>query len=103
MINGSVKTICVHGAVECVNDDCKAARCGHTIRGWGDNAALAIAITGYSNLVSRPGEIWRKDFAAFRAQIDFQDRDTNPSTSDSTGTNVGQCRHLAAMPQGPGQ
>ncbi|KAG0316071.1 hypothetical protein BGZ97_007464 [Linnemannia gamsii] len=53
LVDGSVKTVRVHGAVECVNRDCEAAQCGYTIRGRDDNAAVAIAIAGYSNLTSR--------------------------------------------------
>jgi hypothetical protein len=49
LVDGSVKTVRVHGAVECVNRDCEAAQCGYTIRGRDDNAAVAIAIAGYSN------------------------------------------------------
>ncbi|KAF9540335.1 hypothetical protein EC957_004375 [Mortierella hygrophila] len=46
LINGRIKTIRVHGAVECVINDCESVRCGHTIRGWGDSATV---VAGYSN------------------------------------------------------
>lgn len=73
-----------------MNDDREAVRYGHTIRGQDDNAAVTIAIAGYSNPISRQalqfGE--SRTLLSFEPSIDSQDRDPTPSTSDFTGTYV---------------
>lgn len=50
-IGGKVKTVSVHGAIECVNPDCPSVKCGYTIRPRDPHAAVAIAIAGASVLL----------------------------------------------------
>lgn len=49
---GIMKLVRVNGAVECTNPKCISYRCGYTIRGRDANAAMNIAISGYSQLTS---------------------------------------------------
>ncbi|KAH7030287.1 hypothetical protein BKA57DRAFT_541270 [Linnemannia elongata] len=109
IINGSVKTVRVHGAVECVNNDCEAVQCGHTIRGRDDNAAVAIAIAGYSNLVSRDRLTSgvRRTLPPFEPRLIPKIATPTPSTSESTGTIIDSegisSGASSRCPQGPGQ
>jgi hypothetical protein len=43
LINGSIKTVRINSTVKCINIDCEAVKCGYTVRGRDDNAAVAIA------------------------------------------------------------
>ena len=52
MREGKMKLVRLNGAVECTNSQCISHRCGYTIRGRDNNAALNIAIAGYSQLTS---------------------------------------------------
>ena len=52
VINGNVKTVKVHGAVECVNPSCDSFKCGYTIKSRDPHASVCIAIAGASCLLS---------------------------------------------------
>ena len=52
MREGKMKLVRLNGAVECTNSQCISHRCGYTIRGRDNNAALNIAIAGYFQLTS---------------------------------------------------
>jgi len=54
LVNGKVKIVKVHGAVECVNPACDSFKCGYTIKPRDPHASVCIAIAGASNLLSSP-------------------------------------------------
>ncbi|GJJ78521.1 hypothetical protein EMPS_10880 [Entomortierella parvispora] len=52
MKKGTMKLVRLNGAVECTNPECISHRCGYTIRGRDQNAALNIAVAGYTQLTT---------------------------------------------------
>ena len=51
IVKGTIQTVRVKGAQECVNPDCESVRRGHTIRARDTNSAAAIAIAGASTIL----------------------------------------------------
>jgi hypothetical protein len=51
-IGDKIKTIRVHGALECVNPECSSFKAGYTIKPRDSQAALCIAIAGASCLLN---------------------------------------------------
>jgi hypothetical protein len=86
---GKTRIVRVNGAVECTNNRCVSYRAGYCIRGRDANAALNIAIAGYSQLVSQ-----RRDtlppFSPKRPRSQFL------TTSSLTGDNTSDC--ISSMP-----
>ena len=101
LINGKIKTVKVHGAVECVNPSCISVQCGYTIKSRDPHAckklrlnllsfnyiflnytffkisAVAIAISGASNLLTSPRATLAPFSKAYRRPLDT----INPSPS----------------------
>ncbi|KAK3825497.1 MAG: hypothetical protein J3Q66DRAFT_278143 [Benniella sp.] len=50
LINGEIKTVRVHGALECTNPACPSFQEGYTIKPRDPHAAVAIALAGISAL-----------------------------------------------------
>lgn len=68
LINGEIKTVRVHGALECINPACPSFQEGYTIKPRDPHAAVAIALAGISAL-SNPQRIPIAPFSrTFRAE-----------------------------------
>ncbi|KAF9109796.1 hypothetical protein BGX27_007170 [Mortierella sp. AM989] len=52
LVHGEMKSVSVHGTVECVNPDCMSFRVGYTIKARDTHSAVAIAVSGSSILFS---------------------------------------------------
>ncbi|KAF9578965.1 hypothetical protein BGW38_004979 [Lunasporangiospora selenospora] len=80
VIRGEVKTVKVHGAVECVNPKCPSLKCGYSIRPRDVHSAVAIAIAGASNLLSPE----RATLTPFKRQL--RPLGVNPTTKNTSQT-----------------
>ncbi|KAF9557979.1 hypothetical protein EC968_007327 [Mortierella alpina] len=91
-INGKVKSVSVHGAVECLNRNCDSFKAGRTIKPRDVNAAMCIGIAGGSTLLSPHHHTLAPFCATARPRVNLNtintshcrlDRSTASSTSGS--------------------
>ncbi|KAF9201042.1 hypothetical protein BGZ49_008726 [Haplosporangium sp. Z 27] len=86
LVDGRVKTVSVHGTVECINPDCISFKCGYSIKPRDAHAAVAIAISGASRLFDSD----RMPLPPFSRGFKLRDTITTNNTSSILETSSSQ-------------
>ena len=81
---GVSRLVRVHGAVECCNPDCRSYLCGHAHRARDSNAALNIALAGYSLLISPTGQALQPFNSKTRHRLQPLLNTSSPATGQTT-------------------
>lgn len=87
LVNGKVKFVNLHDAVECINPECPSVKQGYTVKPRDAHAAAAIAIAGASALLDRS----RRTLPPFS-------RNTKPPSRNAT-TNTSQALAYSSSSQ----